>query len=232
MSEKITNKPYNPKEYDDFIEDWKNKRKEYEENGSHFCIDGVINDDAWNKSQSKIMFLLKESYGKFYDIRNNEYLSALHMPKDKPQAKIFFQKMRMCTYIIDNRDKIINGNTPPFPDAEELDKLNDSIAYVNLKKRVEIGRTKSNYYDIRNYVWDDNNFLLKQIDLINPRIIVCSGTFNYCRDYLYGNFKNTAHKKLYKMENRYFIDFWHLSYWIKSPKDFYNHLLDIVKHIK
>ena len=37
-------------------------------------------------------------------------------------------------------------------------KDNDSIAYVNLKKCVEKGKTSSNYYDIRDYVWREHRY--------------------------------------------------------------------------
>ena len=225
MSAETTNSPYDAKKYDDFIKKWKNESK-YES----FFEDGPIDDDKWKNSPSRIMFLLRESYNDFDNVRNNKCLGALYMTKKQTAAKRFWRKMRLCTYIIDNKDKVIK-NTISFPDAEELDKINDSIAYVNLKKRVEKGKTKSTFYNIRNNMVNDK--LLKQIELINPRIILCSGTFPHCWD-LYGreNLKETAHKRLYKMENIYFIDFWHLSYWRKSYEDIYKELIKIVKHIE
>jgi len=228
MSAEITNMPYNPKEYEDFIEDWKKKSGyEDESNNKHFCYDGPIDDNKWQESLSRIMFLLKESYSDFYRIRKNPCHGD--MPDFSASARRFWRNMRMSTYIID--EVLINGNIPSFADTEKnQNKDNDSIAYVNLKKCVEKGKTRSNTSDIKKYVYRDNKKLLEQIDLIKPRIIVCSGTFKYCYD-LYDNLKKTAHKKLYlyEKENIYFIDFWHLSYWIKSPKARYNELRDIMK---
>jgi len=223
---------YDPDEYKAFMNEWKEKRKEYEDedNGHHFCMDGVISDDKWkDKDSSKIMFLLKESYGKFYKIRDNPCRGDMKFEENAPSAKKFWRKMRMWTYIIDGAKK---GKIPSFAEAKTFqNELNDTIAYVNLKKRVE-NKTSSNYYDIRNYVWNDKDFLLEQIDLINPHIIVCSGTFSYCRDYLYCNdLEETAHEKLFRIGDRYFIDFWHLSA-RNSYETTCNKLRDIVKYIK
>jgi hypothetical protein len=239
MSEDITNKPYDHKKYEDFMEKWK-KESGYEDesNKKYFCYDGPIccdepiNDNKWKESLSRIMFLLKESYNKFHNIRYEPCHG--NMPNFSAYTRRFWRNMRMSTYIIDKA--ITNGgNVPSFADTEEKQNdLNDSIAYVNLKKCVEEGKTKSNPSDIKKYVIRDKDKLLEQIDLIKPRIIVCSGTFKYCQ-YLYNNnLKKTAHEKLYlyEKENRYFINFWHPSWWIKSPEVRYNKLRDIVKHIK
>jgi len=230
MSAEITNMPYDHKKYEDFMAKWK-KESGYEDgNNKHFCEDGPIDDNKWEKSKSRIMFLLKESYSDFYIIRKNPCHG--NMDFKKASAKRFWRNMRMSTYIID--EALANGgNVPSFPDTEKhQNDPNDSIAYVNLKKCVEKGKTSSNYYDIRNYVWRDADKLREQIDLINPRIIVCSGTYKYCPD-LYDNLKKTAHEKLFlcEKENRYFIDFWHLSYWIISANDRHKKLRDIMEYI-
>jgi len=114
MSAEITNMPYDHKKYEDFMAKWK-KESGYEDgNNKHFCEDGPIDANKWEKSKSRIMFLLKESYNNLYD-----------------------------------------------------------------------------------------------------------------------NLKKTAHEKLFlhEEENRYFIDFWHLSYWIISAKVRYKKLRDIMEYI-
>jgi len=210
------NKPYNPDEYEHFIQDWKTARPEYEP----FCYDGVLIDNLW-KYSSKIMFLLKETYSHFNKIRGEVY-------GGKGTSRTFWRRMKMWTYII---DEALKGKIPTFEDTKKIkDGPNDSIAYVNLKKYAERKEYNKQAYsddnDIFKYVEQDKEFLLKQIDLINPRIILCSGTFKFCRK-LYDNLTYIS-DRLYKTRNIYFIDFGHLSK-RGSYKNDYDTLINIMK---
>ena len=205
--------------YDEFIANWQKARPEYRP----FCYDGILIDELWENS-SKIMFLLKETYDHFYEIRGDEYAGS-------GTSNTFWRRMRMWTYII---DEILKGNEPTFNDTLKIkEELNNTVAYVNLKKYAEKKEYKnmaySNDYDILKYIERDKEYLLKQIDYIRPYIILCSGTFKFC-DKLFENIENISYR-LYKTNNIFLIDFGHLSQ-RGSYEENYNELLKIVRNIK
>ena len=204
-------------------DEWKKARPQY----NPFCDDGILSDEAieeyWEKS-SKIMFLLKETHNEFYNIRQGYGLGPYGGPT-------FWRKMRMWTYII---DEVLKGNSPSYEEAIKIkEEPNDSIAYVNLKKYAEVDKGKSsNDADILNYLKNDKDFLLRQIELISPKIILCCGTFKYINNPNCKLFDNIAKvsDKLYKANNIYLIDFPHLS-GRESYKKGYDDLLKIASNL-
>jgi hypothetical protein len=181
------------------FDEWKVARKY-----SVFCNDGILDSNKWQNS-SKIMFLLKETYKHWVEIRE----SGAHGPQGT--SNTFWRRMRIWTYII---DEMIGGKKPNINDALKIkEEPNDSIAYVNIKKLAEKSEynneANSSDADILNYAISDKYFLLKQINLISPKIIICCGTFNFC-DKIFNNIEKIG-KKLYKTNEMYLFDFYHLS---------------------
>ena len=185
--------------FDKLYDEWTEAR-----NYPAFCDDGILDSEKWQNS-SKIMFLLKETYNHWIEIRG----SAPQGPNGT--SPTFWRRMRMWTYII---DEALNGNEPSFTKAKEIkEEPNDSIAYVNIKKLAEKteynDEANSDDTDITNYAVSDKDFLLKQISLINPKIIVCSGTFKFCNK-IFDNIEPIG-ERLSKTNGIYLIDFYHLS---------------------
>jgi hypothetical protein len=202
--------------FDKLFTEWKKARKY-----SVFCDDGILDSKKWQNS-SKIMFLLKETYKSWFEIREN----GAQGPDGT--SKTFWRRMRIWTYVI---DEIINGNKPNFKKALEIkEEPNDSIAYVNIKKFAEKSEYNNEAYssdgDILTYAISDKKFLLKQIELVSPKIIICSGTFKFC-DEIFNNVEKID-ERLYKTNGMYLIDFYHLSNRNKYEKEF-NELKTIMK---
>jgi len=205
-------------------DEWKNARPQYDP----FCDDGILSDEEiekyWEKS-SKIIFLLKETHNEFCNIRQGFGLGPTG------SGPTFWRKMRIWTYII---DEVLNGNSPNYEEAMKIKETpNNSIAYMNLKKYAEVDKGKSsNDADILNYLKNDKDFLLKQIKLISPKIILCCGTFRYINNPNYKLFDNIIkiYDKLYKANNIYLIDFPHLS-GRESYKKGYDELLKIASDL-
>jgi hypothetical protein len=202
--------------FDKLINEWK-KTQKY----SVFCDDGILDSEKWENS-SKIMFLLKETYNHWVDIRE----SGAQGPDGT--SKTFWRRMRIWTYVI---DEAINGNKPYFSKAKIIkEEPNDSIAYVNIKKFAEKSEHNNEAYssdvDILNYAISDKQYLLKQIELISPKIIVCSGTFKFCAK-IFDNIENVS-ERIYKANGLYLIDFYHLSGRNSYEKEF-NELKNIMK---
>jgi hypothetical protein len=186
---------FNDKEYWDFLDEWKKERK-YEP----FCEDGLLVVNKWENS-SRIMFLLKETYDDFYEIHDNG--------PSGPQGNstFFWRHMRMQTYII---DELVKGHTPEYDKALAIkEEPNDSVAYVNIKKLVEHNR-KSPDNVIADYAKRDKEYLLRQLQLISPKIIVCAGTFKFCK-WFFDDITPLA-KNLSRVNDILLMDYWHLSY--------------------
>ena len=186
------------------MNDWKKARPKYRP----FCDDGVLK--YW-KDTSKIIFLLKETYFDFSKIRGTTHYG-------QGNGGTFWRRMRMWTYII---DEYLKGNRPNYKDTYSIkEKINDSVAHVNLKKYAErdpsTSEWASNDKDIFEYVVNDKDYLLKQIKLLNPNIILCCGTFKYCQK-LFNNIIKISNK-LYNADGFYLIEFGHPSQRNKSYK--------------
>lgn len=185
--------------FDKLYDEWTTARKY-----SVFCDDGILDSEKW-KNSSKIMFLLKETYNHWVEIRE----SGAQGPQGT--SNTFWRRMRIWTYII---DEMIGGNKLSINEALKIkEEPNDSIAYVNIKKLAEKSEynneADSSDADILNYAISDKDFLLKQINLISPKIIICSGTFKFC-DKIFNDIEKID-GKLYKTNEMYLIDFYHLS---------------------
>ena len=210
--------------YYEFMEKWKKARPEYQTEHKNFCNDGIVKEGIWAEpSNSKIMFLLKETYSHFCDdIRGNGHCGSGTSPT-------FWRRMKMWTYII---DKVLKRNIPSFEEVkEQKEQANDSIAYVNLKKcgeKKELNKEAySNDNNICVYVKRDKDFLLEQINFIKPQIILCSGTFKFCNILFPDIEANKIADKLYKIRDMYLIDFYHLSRRGAYKKN-YDELLKII----
>ena len=208
---------FNNDEYIKFLEEWEDNRKY-----TKFCYDGLINVKNW-ESSSKIMFLLKESYGTFDTIHEEGSLG--YNSDGSPQ---FWRNMRMYTYIA---DEMMKGNTPKWEEAFKIkDEPNDSVAYVNIKKSVE-NNTESNDNIINEYAEKDREYLLRQIKLISPKIIFCTGTFQYC-DIIFGkeNIKTIAHNISLYNDNILLVGYYHLSYFGVGFEEAFNAVVKIMSH--
>lgn len=196
---------FNEKEYLDFMDNWKKERK-YEP----FCRDGLLDVNKWVNS-SRIMFLLKETYGDFYEIHGNGACGP------EGGSNRFWRNMRMYTYII---DEMVNGRKPEFNKALEIkEEPNTDIAYVNIKKLVGNNK-KSDDNEIANFAKLDKEYLLRQIQLISPKIIVCTGTFGFCK-WIFDDIKPISHN-LSKTNDILLLGYYHLSYVLSYEEEFDN----------
>jgi hypothetical protein len=206
---------FNDKEYWDFLDEWKNERQY-----KPFCEDGLLVVDKWEKS-SRIMFLLKETYDSFYEIHDN----GPYGPQGG--SPLFWPHMRMETYII---DELVKGHVPEYDKAYAIRREpNDSVAYVNIKKLVEHNK-KSDDNIIADYAIRDKDFLLRQINFISPQIIICSGTYKFCK-YIFNDITPVS-KNISKANDILLMDYWHLSYVVGNKEVFDDFIRILGEHFK
>jgi hypothetical protein len=103
VNRKKPRKEYSMDSFEKLRDEWIEARKY-----PVFCDDGILDNEKW-KVSSKIMFLLKETYNHWVEIRG----SGEQVPQGGT-SPTFWRRMRIWTYII---DETINGNEPDFNKA-------------------------------------------------------------------------------------------------------------------
>ena len=185
--------------------EWEND--EFHDKNS-FVTDGIMDFEIWKNRSPKILLLVKEAYtngtGRM-DLADEVAGSAPYRNWWNAARWIY-----AINELFKNRQQI-----PPYyelkPNWDEGNELLMSIAIVNIKKSK--GVSLSNYQDLDAYVIHDQSRLRKQIDLINPDIILCGKMFNYYK-FIYSNDKFEKIEettKCFMHNDRLVIDFWHFA---------------------
>ena len=160
-----------------------------------FISDGVVNQEVWynNPDKKRILFILKEAYGGEKDWSLAEELSL----KD-PWSSIW-KRVIEWTYGIQNTtaSKIAKYSTSEISMSANNDYLNQ-IAVLNIKKSG--GKSSSNMSEIMGYADANRIEIRRQIEIIDPDIIICGYTIeplnfiydgkiktknNYCDNWYY-----------------------------------------------
>lgn len=136
-----------------------------------FIYDGIVNESLWIESPKKIMFFLKEAYLKD-EVSEGNLCSFLNK----------WSVWRMWKVVSDWIYALQNVTETSIPSFHSFDYNNSdestcrvrSISVVNLKKSE--GKTSSDYSDLLNFIQQDKDLIQRQIEEINPEIIICGNT--------------------------------------------------------
>ena len=152
-------------------------------------------------SKFKILFLLKEAYD------SNKTSGTWHLPKlirGRKATGRTFKPLGQWAYGI---QKIVS--TSKIEDYLENGKeINDALlsaAIIKVKK--SSGKINSNAFNLTKYITSDWDLIEKQINFLNPDIIVCGKTWPLIRDKLQDRVKISD--RIYKANQLNFVDFWH-----------------------
>lgn len=190
----------------ELFKDWQSTR-----NYSGFFKDGIIGEQDWNNKSPKIMFLLKENYSDGWEIDGGIDIRG-------GTNRQFFPNLARWKYLIEYIGQ--NNKVVGCPDDDALvDFLGgwvlSDVAYVNVKKSK--GQSKSSNKMIQDFAVKDKDFLTKEIDIINPDIVICGGTFwSYHPIYDGNNNIECVANRVHKHEDRIILDFYHPG-WRQCP---------------
>lgn len=168
------------------FESWKNKPKEtiiinnneyiISHKNSSFVKDGIVNHSEWIKNENlKIMFFLKEAY--------YEQDSSLVEDINKKAPWGMWQKISQWIFGL---EKTTENHIEPLIKKiyfAENNSFLQKIAIVNIKK--SNGNSTSNMEEITAYAKADKDYIKKQIEIINPKIIICGNTYNFLKNILH-----------------------------------------------
>lgn len=195
----MTNRNKHIKLMEDLHEKYFLSMKETDE----FIWDGPANWDLYEASYPRILCLVKES-------RNGYHPST---PNQKTNTK-FMRNLARWSYLI--RESFQSSNEPAMPSNSDLPETNDNLAIVEVKK-INEERKFSNSNDLMKYAIGDREFLKRQLDILNPQVVLCANTLEYY-DAIY-DWTYLADKKLisngntscWLTDNRLVIGFYHPS---------------------
>lgn len=141
--------------------------KKLYENPIDFYIDGVINETQYrqNGDGSKLLFIAKEANESNHPDEFFRNFVAEWNNDEKPPQYGFAKRISEWAYGILN-------NFPPYTDAMDKIAHLKRIAFMNLKKSAGGGSTKAGSIEKLVSSPDHREFILKEIEIINPDIIV------------------------------------------------------------
>ena len=178
---------------DRLFEKWRMKYANEE-----FAEDGIVNEHLWKTAKTKILFLLKET---------NDYSKDFRvLVNNKPWSVIGY-----WAYGLQN---ITSSTIAPFSEARKDSNWKCSCrssALMNIKKSPGVSAADMDV--IQKAAESDHEFILEEIDIIQPDIIVCCGTLNVCRLFLpFDSFKSKGpDERCYYYQDAIWIDYCHPS---------------------
>ncbi|MEO2110094.1 MAG: hypothetical protein ABGW88_04065 [Leeuwenhoekiella sp.] len=178
-------------------------RWQSERNYEKFCNDGILIHKEYSKANPKILFLLKESKAKFTNIEG-----PLGPHGD---SKVFWRNMKLWTITTAKKFEKQSVDLNSF--INEKEKPNTKIAYINIKKDstiTPIDSQYSEYENIKSYAVSDSEFLKKQIEIINPDVVFCGGTFCFA-NFIFNDLRKIDSNLYIRNNDQYWIDFYHPS---------------------
>ena len=157
---------------DKLMEEWKQK---HINNGyKHFISDGIVCEEKWNSQTTpRVCFFLKEAYTDEEGFDLTEYVQ---------EPKKMWKKVAIWVQAIHNAfsGKIVEYNDGILRSNEK--QAIETIAIVNIKK--SDGEHQSNYEDLEKFAVDDKKELKKELEIIQPDIIVCGNNYSLLKEVL------------------------------------------------
>jgi len=197
-------------------------------------LDGIIDIEKYLSAKYKILWILKEAYDDFDEEGNprggNWDLRELIRSRNSYQdfaggGRRTFIRMLYASWGILNDFTIWNNIPDLDKDSSVLNALK-GIAYINVKKLP--GLKLSSHSIIANAYKSDKELLLKQIELINPNIIIGGATLHHFIDDLQlseiEKHRQGSVNYLLK-DDKIYIQAYHPGYWGISEEEYCNDII-------
>lgn len=147
---------------------WDAYRAKYQERNSYLFEDGIVDLDNYRG----VLFLLKEAYSK------KQKLGKWNLVANLGEQGPWKMWHRVSEWVYGIEHTTVNRIAPFHSFSNEEERLALShLAVVNVKKIN--GSSVSNDEDLGKYVEDNRELLRREIESVQPQIIVCGNTFSY-----------------------------------------------------
>ncbi|MFZ5827168.1 MAG: hypothetical protein ACOY94_22965 [Bacillota bacterium] len=168
--------------------------------GKVFIADGIIDPARWERAPRRVLLLLKEAYS----TEQEAFYLRAWLRENGPRYNIW-RNVAKWAYALQNWTETNHPSAPE--DLQILTEALLSVAVVNIKK--SDGQTQSRQEDLMDYAMADGEYLHRQIELINPDLILCGSTLAYVLHVWKDESFRSGHPQVWKVAGRPVIEFWH-----------------------
>lgn len=214
--------------------EWKSKVARDSE--AVFVADGIVNEEVWYETKTKVLYLLKEVNGGDQEWDERDYLLKYNSNLDyikthSPTINVLTQWQYGMNYGTDRTWLEVEKDTSDWNVQSEL---LSQICLVNIKKTAGGSVVDWSKFDPYFKNMENRNYLEKQLSLYNPNVVICGGTaWLLCeiKGWKYSEWNRTSKGVQYYIDSGVvYIDFCHPN--IRAPKNFlYYALVDAWKEI-
>ena len=218
------------------FDEWKEVVRE-QSPSAIFVTDGIVNEEVWEASDVKVLYLLKEVNGADEEWDERDYLKNYNL---NPAY------MNTHSPTIDTLIKwqfgINNGKDVSWDKAEKTamekdtqTKMLSQICLVNIKKTAGGGIVNWDKFDAYFVNQENQVRLKKQLDLYSPDVVICGGTaWHLCqiKGCNYDEWSQTKRGvRYYRDGSTLYLDFCHPNN--RGPKNMiYYALLDALEELE
>ena len=182
----------------DLLDKWSMEPRHLE---GGFIRDGIIDPVLWGTSPRKVLLLLKEAYDGDGGKQGYDLCKWIREEwKGAARYAMWNKAARWCQMV----QTLENPKSLEDISAEEANRALLSSAVVNVKK--SNGEPSSDHGNLSEYAISDKEYIKKQIQIINPEIVICGYTWEYVRDFWPSD---KVSDLVYFADGRIFIDYWH-----------------------
>lgn len=210
------------------LQEWQEyERKRLGNEFEYFINDGFIDKKTWdNQKGVKICYFLKEAYTKDYDENKDSPDCTLNWIRQCIQndgPKRMWKKVAIWTHAIKQAELL----ETPIYNCKEIEEnykeITCEIAFVNIKK--SNGESHSCFEELMALVNDTQTaeFLKKELEIINPDVIICGNTFSCLQkilgDEITGESSNEKYFAFWK--DKIVINYYHPAAYTSNIVNFY-----------
>lgn len=193
--------------------------------------DGIVDLEIFKNTYPKVLWILKEvnSPEDECDWDMREAIKSLKSSTGLKRGwgNTFTSIVYVSEGIIKNKE----WDEIPYlyDNPDTIDVLN-SIAFINLKKNP--GKSRANTIELYEAYVIYKDLLFKQINLINPDIIIFGGTYLYFKnDIPNDNFKHCGSCNVFKIDDKIFVDAYHPQYIGINREKYFTDIITGIKSI-
>lgn len=184
----------------------------------HFNRDGVISKSNWDSCPAKVLFILKETNQAEQNIVNAINKAIDNSSSGWWRGKVLRRVGRWAYGL-----QAYAGTVPSFKDTVLSEKYAlRSIAYINIKKTTGGAITNAKAFDA--HAQKFAAFVRKQVDLIQPNIVVLCGTYKQVKRHVYPELRKVS-ERVHICKGVVFINAFHPAARKKGPM-LYHQVLD------
>lgn len=148
-----------------------------EKNDRHPIYDGAISLEDYLNSKIKILWLLKEAYDEKDGKGGNWSYSEECKNEEFVKKLVFGDPYRTWQPIVQISSAILNGFEKKNIDNEMIKILN-KISILNIQKLPSKNGAQTNMDDVYEAFEKFSDIILRQIEVLQPHIIICGYTFD------------------------------------------------------